>query len=169
MDIHVIAGDLLDQDVDALISTANPQLNMSGGVNGAILARGGDGVQAELRAHLAASGRRWVDPGSVVVTGPGPLRVRHILHTVGIDGFYGSSVELVRTAIENALSAASQLGASTVAMPAIATGYGPLTMEEFGRALKAALARDFPSIRELRVVLRRPDDAATVRKCLFPV
>ena len=68
MCIVVKSGDILDERVDVLVSSANTQLNMSGGVNGAILHRGGQGVQAELRAHLAKLGRHWVEPGAVVLT-----------------------------------------------------------------------------------------------------
>ena len=37
MNVVVTVGDVLDAAADVLISTANPWLNMSGGVNGAIL------------------------------------------------------------------------------------------------------------------------------------
>ncbi len=79
MRVIVKAGDILDEEVDVLISTANVHLNMSGGVNGAILQRGGDDVQAALREYLRERGLDYVAPGTVVRTGPGPLRVRSII------------------------------------------------------------------------------------------
>ena len=39
MNVSVGVGDVLDASADVLISTANPWLNMSGGVNGAIRQR----------------------------------------------------------------------------------------------------------------------------------
>jgi O-acetyl-ADP-ribose deacetylase (regulator of RNase III) len=166
MRIVVKVGDVLDERVDVLVSTANVQLNMSGGVNGAILLRGGESVQAELHEHLRATGRRWIAPGEVVVTGPGPLNVGCIVHAVAVDAFYGSSVEVVRTALENALAEAARRNARTVATPALATGYGPLTMDDFATALAPLKGRAFPPVEELRVVLRREDDAARVREIL---
>jgi len=162
MEVQVKLGDVLDEEADVLISTANPWLNMSGGVNGAILLRGGEGVQDELRGYLREHGKPHVEPGSVVRTGPGPLPVKHVLHGVAIDAFYGSSVELVERTLGQALGQARQLGASTVVTPALATGYGPLTMEQFAEALSRTLARDWPPLARLTVVLRREEAVQVV-------
>ena len=159
MKCSVKVGDVLDERADVLICPANPWLNLSGGVNGAILIRGGQAVQNELQAHLRSAGRTAVEAGTVVRTGPGPVCVKHILHAVAIDPFYGSSVELVKQVIESALGAAESLGAITVAMPMLATGYGPLTVEHFGRALADAVRRDWSSIEHLTIVVRRDEDA----------
>ena len=156
MEISVTIGDILDEAADLMVSTANTHLNMSGGVNGAILERGGESVQAELRAHLRTEGRDWVEPGTVVTTQPGPLNVQAIIHAVGIDGFYESSIELVCQTIQRVLSQASRRGGGVVAMPAIATGYGPLTAREFATALgKAVVGDEYPGITNLKIVLRR--------------
>lgn len=159
MKCSVRVGDVLDEHADALICPANPWLNLSGGVNGAILMRGGQAVQDELQAHLRSAGRSAVEAGTVVCTGPGPLCVKHILHAVAIDPFYGSSVELVKQAIESALATARSLGAVTVAMPMLATGYGPLRAEHFGLALADVLRRDWSPVEHLTVVVRGGDDA----------
>ena len=52
MKCSVKVGDVLDEHADVLICPANPWLNLSGGVNGAILMRGGQAVQDELQSHL---------------------------------------------------------------------------------------------------------------------
>ena len=163
-EIVIKVGDLLDEAADVVISTANPWLNMSGGVNGAILSRGGELIQKELHAHLRDSGQSAVEPGTVVVTSPGPLRAKHLLHAVAIDPFYHSSIELVRQTVEHAFSAAKHLGAKTVAMPALATGYGRLSMEQFASALAEALKADWSSIERLVVVVRKPENADTIRR-----
>ena len=94
------------------------------------------------------------------------MRANHLLHAVSIDGSYASSVELVRQTIARALSEAAGLGASTVALPALATGYGPLMISEFAEALKGAIRGTFDPIEELRVVLWREDEAKTVSEVL---
>jgi O-acetyl-ADP-ribose deacetylase len=119
-------------------------LRMSGGVNGAILSRGGKAVQDELNQHLAALGKSAVEPGSVVRTGPGPLTVKHILHAVGVNIFYESSVDLIARLLAVALKEAAALGARTVATPALATGYGPLSLSEFASALVVAMQGNYP-------------------------
>ncbi|MCO5165902.1 MAG: macro domain-containing protein [Planctomycetes bacterium] len=169
MRVVVSHGDILDEAVDVLVSTANVKLDMTGGVNGAILLRGGADVQAELRAHLTRVGRPWVPPGTVVTTGPGPLRVRHIVHAVAVSAFYESSIDLVRDVIASALAEAARLGARTVALPALATGYGPLSLEQFAQALSAALSGGAgAALDELRVVLAHAPQAERVRAVLGP-
>src|SRR5947207_971697 len=96
MKVEILAGNILDVPADVLIATANPWLQMTGGVNLKIILRPlGERVFEELQRHLPASGQRWVEPGTVVRTGPGSLPVRHILHAVAIDPSYDSSVDLV--------------------------------------------------------------------------
>jgi O-acetyl-ADP-ribose deacetylase (regulator of RNase III) len=138
---------------------------MSGGVNGAILARGGHEVQKELEAEFRTGGRGFVDPGTIVRTGPGPLQVKHILQAV-VDMSYNSSVELIARLLRSALEEAARLRAKTVATPAIATGYGPLTMLEFAQACKTALAHPSQGIEELRIVLRDKEDVDLVNGAL---
>lgn len=167
MDIEVLTSDILAVPADVLISTANPWLQMTGGVNLKIMVRPkGEFVFEELQRYLHTTGRRYVEPGTVVCTGPGSLPVRHILHAVSIDPSYDSSVELVAATIVTALSQARELYARTVTIPALATGFGPLSMEEFATALSRATARDWSPLAVLKVVLRQEEDAETVRRVL---
>lgn len=166
MRVIVKHGDILLEQVDVLVSTANPQLNMSGGINGEILVRGGLAVQQELRAYQAKIGRKWVEAGTVVTTGPGPTPARHIIHAVSIDPWYHSDVDLIRRTVEAALTEAARLNAHTVALPALATGYGRLPMPEFAAGLKLALGRKYPPVEELRVVVRREEESHVVRSVL---
>lgn len=167
METEVLVGDVLAVPADVLISTANPWLQMTGGVNLKIILKPkGEDVHAELQTYLPATKPRIVAPGTVVRTGPGSLPVKHILHAVAIDPSYDSSVELVADTISTALAQARALGAKTVTLPALATGFGPLSMLDFGAALKQALARDWTPIQHLKVVLLKEDDADIVRAVL---
>ena len=167
MEVEVLVGDVLDVPADVLISTANPWLQMTGGVNLKIILRPqGELVHEELQRHLRATGRRYVEAGTVVRTGPGSLPVKHILHAVSIDPSYDSSVGLVADTIVKALSQARDLQARTVTIPELATGFGPLSMEEFAAALRGATARDWSPLQVLKVVLRHQQDADTVRAVL---
>src|SRR6516225_3905148 len=167
MKVEVFAGNILDVPADVLISTANPWLQMTGGVNLGIIVRPqGELVYEELQQHLRESGRKVVDPGTVVCTGPGSLPVKKILHAVSIDPSYDSSVDLVARTIVNALSQARQLNARTVTLAALATGFGPLLMEDFARALQQALAHDWTPLETLKVVVKHQDEAETIRRVL---
>ena len=164
MKIEILMGDVLAVPADVLISTANPWLQMTGGVNLAIILRPqGEFVHEELQRYFRASGKRYVDPGTVVQTGPGSLPVKHILHAVSITPSYESSIELVAATAATALTRACELGARTVTMPALATGFGPLSMAEFATALKQVSERDWAPVEMLKVVLKREEDAVAVR------
>ena len=167
MKVEIITGNVLDVPADVLIATANPWLQMTGGVNLAIILRpGGELVHVELQRYLPATGRRIVDAGTVVRTSSGSLPVKHILHAVSIDPSYDSSVELVANTITTALAQARDLGARTVSLPALATGFGPLTMDDFANALKITLARDWSPLELVIVVLKDEEAAEVVRDTL---
>uniref|UniRef100_UPI00119D4167 macro domain-containing protein n=1 Tax=Stieleria neptunia TaxID=2527979 RepID=UPI00119D4167 len=78
----------------------NPGLNLSGGVNGAILNATGPKIQEELHSFLKQKGTSAVPAGTVVPTEAGSLPFRCILHAVAIDPFYDSSVQLIRRTVK---------------------------------------------------------------------
>jgi len=59
---------------DVLVCTANPTLGRSGGVNGALLFRGGDSIQKELKTYRSSRELLHVEPGTVVRTCPDRFR-----------------------------------------------------------------------------------------------
>jgi O-acetyl-ADP-ribose deacetylase len=167
MNVEVFAGNILDVPADVLISTANPWLQMTGGVNLGIIVRPqGEYVYEELQSYLRATGKEFVEPGTVVCTGPGSLPVKKILHAVSINRSYDSSVELVAETIVRALSQARELGARVVTLAALATGFGPLLMPEFAMALKRALAEPWAPLETVKVVVKHEEEAAEIRNAL---
>lgn len=159
MRICVKIGDVLEYEADVLISTANPWLNLSGGVNGAILSKCGSSIQEELHSHLKHLGLAAVPAGTVVRSSPGTLPFRHILHAVAIDPFYDSSVELVRATWATVFSKAIELEANTISSPTLATGYGPLSIEETAQALVPLVDDDRFMRLFLTLVVRTPEAA----------
>jgi O-acetyl-ADP-ribose deacetylase (regulator of RNase III) len=140
---------------------------MTGGVNLAIAVRPkGDLIYEELQRHLHDSGKSFVEPGTVVCTGPGSLPVKHILHAVSIDRSYDSSVELGARTISRALMQARELSARTVTLAALATGFGPLMMVDFASALKQAIQQDWTPLESLKVVVKHEAEAETIRMAL---
>ncbi|MEP4683296.1 MAG: macro domain-containing protein, partial [Rhodopirellula bahusiensis] len=135
MQIHIQVGDVLEAAADVLISTANPWLNLSGGVNGAILSAVGPAIQEELHAYLKSEGISAVPAGTVIQSSSGNLPFECILHAVAIDPFYDSTVDLVRQTLAAALNLAIQTGAKTISTPTLATGYGPMSITDFGTAV----------------------------------
>ncbi len=120
--IEAVLGDITDQQVDAIVNAANRQLKGGGGVDGAIHRAAG---AAELHAACAALG--GCEPGDAKATPGFRLPARWIIHTVGPvwSGGRRGEPEILASCYRRSLEVADELGARSVAFPAIATGiYG---------------------------------------------
>lgn len=166
MKISVRVGDVLSEPADVLISTANPWLNLSGGVNGAIREEVGLTIQSELHGLLKAQGISAVPAGTVVRSNAYTLPFKHILHAVAIDPFYDSSTELVRATFAKALDMAWELEALTVSSPTLATGYGPMSISDFGSAVAPVLKKPSLANLTLNLVVRHGDRARELQEAL---
>ena len=166
MNVSVTVGDVLDAVADVLVCPANPWLNMAGGVGSAILARGGDQIRSELQSFLTSLGKPVVNSGSVILTDAGSLPFKHILHAVAIGPLYDSSIELVRQALEACFERAASLGARSISVPALATGYGQLSISSFAKAVAPIVRRDWPPLTTVNLVMFTDEIAATVREVL---
>ncbi len=121
--IEVVRGDITAQDVDAIVTAANESLLGGGGVDGAIHRAAGPRL-AEAGASIGPC-----EPGDAMATPAFNLdpAVHHVIHTVGPvwkGGSYGES-DILASCYRRGLQVADELGARSVACPAIATGiYG---------------------------------------------
>jgi len=121
--IEVVSGDITRQDVDAVVTAANESLLGGGGVDGAIHRAAGPRL-AEAGAALAPCA-----PGDAVATPAFDLDppVRNVIHTVGPvwEGGVQGETAVLASCYRRSLRVADQIGARTLAFPAIATGvYG---------------------------------------------
>ena len=116
-----VLGDLTRQDVDAIVNAANTSLLGGGGVDGAIHRAGGPEILAACRLHGGC------ETGDAKSTTAGRLAARWVVHAVGPvwrGGGHGES-ELLASAHRRSLEVAAELGADTIAFPAISCGiYG---------------------------------------------
>ena len=120
--LEAVCGDITAERVDAVVNAANRYLRGGGGVDGAIhRAAGADQLQAACRAIGECP------PGQAVVTDGFALAARYIIHTVGPvwRGGHEGEAEILASCYRNALAVAGEIGARSVAFPAISTGvYG---------------------------------------------
>jgi O-acetyl-ADP-ribose deacetylase len=164
MNVDVVVGDIFDEPADVLVCPANPWLNLSGGLGGAILERGCHSIQVELHAHLAKLGKSALPAGSVVVTNADSLPFKKVIHAVAIDPFYESNVTLVSTTLRSCMELAASLHANSIAIPALGTGYGRLPMEDFANAAAALFDQEWPSIATVKFVVRSEESAEILRE-----
>ena len=111
-------GDIATLDVDAIVNAANSALAGGGGVDGAIHRAAGPELVRASRALAPCP------PGEVRVTPGFALRARWVIHAVGPVWHGGShgEPETLANAYRNAIRAAAEVGARSVAFPAISTG-----------------------------------------------
>lgn len=145
--------DILEEPADVLVCSANPFLTLSGGVGGAFLLRYGDEMQRKLMEFLSGSHRRYVDCGTVVKMPPCGSPYLAVLHAVGVNGFYESSPEVVAAVIRKSLEIAASINACNVALAAIATGYGRLSLEGFADSIRSLMDFRISPITQVAICL----------------
>jgi O-acetyl-ADP-ribose deacetylase (regulator of RNase III) len=147
-------GDIARQDVDAVVNAANRSLLGGGGVDGAIHSAGGPAILEACRELRRTTWPDGLPTGEAVATTAGDLPARWVIHTVG--PVYAREADPARALAAchtNALRVADELGARSVAFPAISTGaFGYPVAEAAQVALDAVRATD-TSADEVRFVL----------------
>jgi O-acetyl-ADP-ribose deacetylase len=152
--IVLVEGDITEQRVDAIVNAANATLFGGGGVDGAIHDRGGPSILEACRRIRATEWPDGLPTGRAVATTGGDLPARWVIHTVGpVYAREEDPATLLTTCHTESLRVADELGASSVAFPAISTGVYGYPIDEAARvALEAVRAAD-TSVREVRFVL----------------
>ncbi|MDR3114421.1 MAG: O-acetyl-ADP-ribose deacetylase [Treponema sp.] len=128
--LELLQGDITRLTVDAIVNAANSSLRGGSGVDGAIHRAAGPELLAECQ-RIAA--RRKGHPagacptGEAVITGPGRLLCKKVIHTVGPIWYGGAEGEpgLLAACYRNSLLLAKEAGLESIAFPNISTGvYG---------------------------------------------
>jgi O-acetyl-ADP-ribose deacetylase (regulator of RNase III) len=149
--VELIKGNIVEQDVDALVNAANSGLSGGGGVDGAIHRAAG----RELLAECRTLGR--CPTGEARITKGYRLKARHVIHAVGpVYQRRPQEAELLASAYRNSLQLASQHQIKTIAFPAISTGIYGYPLDQAApialRTVKEYLAQH-PEIELVRFVL----------------
>jgi O-acetyl-ADP-ribose deacetylase (regulator of RNase III) len=121
MEIRTVLGDITTLPVDAIVNAANNSLMRGGGVCGAIFRAAGP------RLDEACDAIGWCDSGDAVATPAFDLPCRWVIHAVGPvweGGGFGEAEQLA-SCYRRVVEVAGEIGARSVAIPAISTGiYG---------------------------------------------
>ena len=122
--IELWNGDICDLEVDAIVNAANLSLWMSTGVGGALKRAGGDAIE------FAAVRQAPVPLGGAIVTPAGELAAKFVIHAVSLDRERRTSGPVIEAAVRSAMARARELGAASIAFPALGTGVGGFPLEE---------------------------------------
>lgn len=152
--ITLVLGDITEQHVDAVVNAANSSLLGGGGVDGAIHRRGGPSVLAECRELRASRYSEGLPTGQAVATTAGDLPARWVIHTVG--PVYTESEDrsmLLASCYRESLRVADELGAQTVAFPAVSAGVYGWPLHDAARIALTTVQHTPSQLCEVRFVL----------------
>jgi O-acetyl-ADP-ribose deacetylase (regulator of RNase III) len=138
----LVQGDITAQEVDAVVNAANGSLLGGGGVDGAIHRAGGPEILEACRELRRTEYPDGLPTGLAVATTAGDLPARFVIHTVGpVYHRERDPASLLARCHLSCLRVADELGARTIAFPAISTG-------AYGYPLHEAAAIAVPAVRE---------------------
>jgi O-acetyl-ADP-ribose deacetylase len=152
--IALLQGDITRQDADAIVNAANTALLPGGGVDGAITGAAGPEAFAERNRLIVERGTPPLPTGTAVATIGGNLPASWIIHTAG--PIYSGSPDdarLLASCHTSSLAVADELGAKTVAFPAISTGAYGYPLGEAASVAIAAVRSAETDVEEVRFVV----------------
>jgi serine/threonine-protein kinase len=127
--VTCVLGDIADAEADGIVNSANDEMKMRSGVGQALRMRGGDVIEEEV----LKSGKHAL--GECVVSGPGALRCKAVLHAVGA----WREVSCIARTAQRVFLRAEDLGLRTLAIPALGTGMARVVPEASAYAVASAL------------------------------
>lgn len=143
-------GDLTQAQVDAIVNAANNDLQLGGGVAGAIRRKGGPDIQAECNRIGT------IPVGEAAATTGGNLKARYVIHAASMRLGGRTTADALRNSTRNSLARAAERGVKTIAFPAVGTGIAGFPMRECAEIMLDEAIKHLKSktsIQEVRFVL----------------
>ncbi|WP_316781946.1 O-acetyl-ADP-ribose deacetylase [Streptomyces sasae] len=152
--ITLVRGDITRQTADAIVNAANSSLLGGGGVDGAIHRRGGPAILEDCRKLRAGHYGKGLPTGQAVATTAGELDASWVIHTVGpVHSKSEDHSDLLASCYRESLKRADELGARTVAFPAVSTGIYGWPMDDGARIAVTTVREADTAVEEVRFVL----------------
>ncbi|MEU5044794.1 O-acetyl-ADP-ribose deacetylase [Streptomyces griseorubiginosus] len=152
--IRLVQGDITRESADAIVNAANSSLLGGGGVDGAIHRRGGPAILADCRRLRAGHYGKGLATGRAVATTAGDLDARWVIHTVGPRYSHEEDRSaLLASCYRESLRVADELGARTVAFPAVSAGIYGWPIDDAARIAVETVREAVTTVEEVRFVL----------------
>lgn len=129
--IVLLQGDLTEMDADAIVNAANNDLQLGGGVAGAIRRKGGEEIQRECDAIGS------IPVGGAAITSGGRLKARHVIHAASMQLGGATTERALRSSTAHSLRIAAQNNLKTIAFPAVGTGIAGFPKRECAEIMLA--------------------------------
>jgi len=168
MRITLVRGDITVQEVDAVVNAANSGLMGGGGVDGAILRAGGARQRAARRELVERIGS--LPTGEAAASDAGDMAARWVIHVVGpVHAKREDRTDLLAGCYRNALGIADELGARSVAFPAVSAGIYGWPMDDAADVAVRTVASTTTDVDEVRFVLFSDDAMAEFERAVAAV
>ncbi|MFI6403829.1 O-acetyl-ADP-ribose deacetylase [Streptomyces sp. NPDC050548] len=152
--IKFVRGDITRQTADAIVNAANSSLLGGGGVDGAIHRRGGPAILEACRKLRASHYGKGLRTGQAVATTAGELGAQWVIHTVGpVHSREEDRSDQLASCYRESLRVADELGARTVAFPAVSAGIYGWPMDDAARIAVETVRAAKTSVEEVTFVL----------------
>ncbi|MBZ5697328.1 MAG: macro domain-containing protein [Acidobacteriia bacterium] len=132
--VVLMQGDLTEMDVDAIVNAANNDLQLGGGVAGAIRRKGGEAIQRECDAIGS------IPVGGAAITTGGRLRARFVIHAASMQLGGETTARALRTSTAHSLRIAAERGLRSIAFPAVGTGIAGFPLSECAQIMLREVA-----------------------------
>ena len=127
--LRLVKGDITKSNVDVIVNAANSQLKHHGGLAKHIVENGGYAIQKECNKI------GFVPVGEAVMTSPGRLSCKAVIHAVGPRWGEGDEDNKLKNTVRNSLELASKKGFQSISMPAISAGIYRFPKEKCAKIL----------------------------------
>src|SRR4029077_1806562 len=149
--IEILQGDLTEMATDAIVNAANNDLQLGGGVAGAIRRKGGDIIQEECNAIGS------IPVGGAAITSAGNLKAHFVIHAASMQLGGETTAHALRSSTAHALRIAAERELRSIAFPAVGTGIAGFPISECARIM----------LRETAEHLKKPTSLEKIIFVLF--